>query len=172
MTRALRGLAVILLGVIAPLCLSAQPITINIPPGTTPRKVPTTAAVTIGGAFSFSPAQPSLTQTVLQANICNPGACFKSSLTVRANQRWQAQVRVKPAAPTTFYVNWITPLPVTQTQVRLSTTWYTIASNSTTTTGAPLALQFNANKVTGNTGVVPTAAALSGYIEFRVIALP
>lgn len=171
MTRLLRSLLVAVGVGISPALLSAQPVVVDIPPGTRPRTVPTTASVVTGGAFAVVPAAPALTQTSQQANPCNPGACFAGSITVQANTRWQAQVRVKPAAPSTFYVNWIIP-PANTTPARLSTAWYTIRTSTTASTGAPTSLLFNANKTTGQGGQTPTAAQLSGYIEFRVIALP
>lgn len=164
----------ILSGVIAafaPLSVNAQ-VVVNLPPSTSPKVVPTTASVTVPGAFAITPIAPSLAQTTGQANLCNPGFCAAGNLTVQANSRWQVQVRVKPAAPTTFYVNWITPAP-TQTQVRLDKiNWYTIRTGTTVSSNTAVALQFNANKVTGNTGVVPTAAQLASYLEFRIVALP
>jgi hypothetical protein len=149
--------------------LTAQPVVVNVPPGTLPKSVPTTATVTIGGAFSIVPVAPALTQTSQQGNPCNPGACFTGSVQVNANQGWQLQVRVKPTAPATFYVNWLT---ATDAQVRLSTNWYSVRNSATGITNSTSALRFNANKVTGKTGVMPTAAQLSSYLEFRVIAFP
>jgi len=149
--------------------LAAQPVVVNVPPGTLPKSVPTVAQVTIGGTFSAVPVAPSLTQTSQQGNPCNPGACFSSAIAVNANQGWQLRVRVKPSAPTSFYVNWITQA---NAQVRLSTAWYTIRSSNTGISNSPTNLLFNANKVPGNQGVVPTAAQLSTYIEFQVVAFP
>ena len=146
--------------------LLAQPVVVNIPPGTLPKSVPTTATVTIGGIFSIVPVAPALSQTAQQGNPCNPGACFSGQVAVNANQAWQLQVRVKPSAPTTFYVNWLT---ATNAQIRLATDWYTIQSGSTSSSGTPATLHFNANKVTGKNGVMPTAADLSSYLEFRLV---
>lgn len=170
MMHAIRSLCCSVVLVAVPLVAQAQSVTVTAPPGTRTRTVATTATVTIGGVFTFTPATPVLTQTTGQANICNPGACFASSLSVAANQRWQLQVRVRPTAPNNFYVNWITPAP--QTQIRLNSTWTTIRSATTTSTGTAVALMFNANKASGNGGNTPSAAQLTSYLEYQVIALP
>lgn len=172
MIRHLRSFAVLLVGLgVSVVTAFAQPVVVNIPPGTFPRTVPTTASVTISGAFAIVPVAPPLTQTTQQGNLCNPGACFTGTMSVQANSRWQVQVRVKPTAPTTFIVNWITPAP-SENQVRFSTAWYTIKSGTTPSTSTAMPVKYNANKTTGKGGVVPTAAQLTSYLEYRIIALP
>ncbi len=154
-----------------PALAAAQPIVVNLPPGTRPRTVPVTATVLVGGAFSATPAAPALEEIAPQpANLCNPGNCFIGSISVRANQQWQIQVRVKAGAPSNFYVSWITPAP--QSRVRLTNVWTTIGSGTGPSTGTALPLLFNANKTTGRLGFVPTASQLAGYLEYQVIALP
>ena len=171
MMRLQRMWAFAALMAVAPVAVAAQ-VVVNLPPGTSPKLVPTTASVTVSGAFAITPVAPALVQTTQQAGLCNPGFCATGSLTVQANSRWQLQVRLKPAAPTSFYVNWITPTP-NQLHVRLgATTWYTIQSAATVSANTAVALRFNANKVTGNNSVVPTAAQLASYLEYRIIALP
>jgi hypothetical protein len=149
---------------------SAQQVIVNTPPGLPPRTVPTAATVIVPATFGFTPATPALVQTGQQAGLCNPGACFSGVLSVRANQRWQLQARVLPTAPATFLVNWITPAPARQ--VRLTTAFTTIANGGTASTGAPTPLLFNAARVTGPGGIVPSAALLSASLEYRVIAVP
>ena len=150
--------------------LLAQQVIVNTPPGAPPRTVPTAATVLVPATFGFTPTSPTLTQTSQQADLCNPGACYSGLLSVRANQRWQLQVRVMPSAPAAFLVNWITSAPARQ--VRLTSAFTTIASGGTASTDAPVSLQFNANKVTGPGGSVPTAPQLASSLEYRVIAVP
>ena len=150
--------------------LLAQQVIVNTPPGAPPRTVPTAATVIVPATFGFTPTSPTLTQTSQQADLCNPGACYSGLLSVRANQHWQLQVRALPAAPSGFLVNWITPAP--SRQVRLTSAFTTIASGGMASTDAPVSLLFNANRVTGPGGRVPTSPQLASSLEYRVIAVP
>ena len=161
--------------------------------------IPATASVTVGGVFEFVPAKPTLVQMERgrddderdderndernderdderedrrddERALCRPGACYRGYITVRANQRWQAQVRLRPSARAGFVAVWITPAP--QQAVPLSTAFVTIATGSGASPNAPVALQFAARKANGRGGSVPSGTQLSNALEFRVVALP
>lgn len=161
---AVQRVALLLVGV-AP-CMAAQGVVSN---GPQPM-VPNSATVTIAGTFALVPATPALVQLAQQGALCNPGACYSGTATVRANQAWVAQVRVRPTAPSSFTTAWIAP-GATQA-VRLTTTFMAIASGSAPSTGSPLPLMFSAAKAQGRGGAVPSAAQLAGYLEFRVVGAP
>ena len=150
--------------------------------------VPATAAVTIGGIFDVVPARPALVQTDREREsdderedgredgrengraLCRPGACYRGAMTIRANQRWQAQVRLRPSAPASFVAVWITPAPAQA--VPLSAAFVTIATGSGASPSASVALHFGARKAKARGGSLPSGAQLSNALEFRVIALP
>jgi hypothetical protein len=133
-----------------------------------PAVIHTINSVTVGGTFAVTPGL--LTQNGQQANPCNPGACFDAITTVKANQKWQLQVTLSQT-PANFYVNWI-PLPQ-NVPIRLSAgTWQTIATGTGSTPSQNLSSEFNANKLTGPGGSVPTAAQLAAVLSYRVIAAP
>jgi hypothetical protein len=154
---------------------AAQPVTVYAPPF--PARVNSTNSVTIGGTFAFT-ASP-LTQNSQSGNLCSPGACYVGTLTTRGNRGWQLQVRLA-SNPATFYVNYVaTTAPASAqavnsgTQTRLNTTsWLTVATGAAATAGSPIGVQLNANKVSGNTGVVPTAAQLAAVLAWQVVAYP
>lgn len=154
---------------------AAQGVTVYAPPF--PARVSSTNSVTIGGAFAFT-ASP-LTQNAQSGNLCSPGACYTGTVTARGNRGWQLQVRLA-SAPATFYVNYVqTTAPASAqavnsgVQTRLTTsTWLTVATGAGATGGAPVGVQLNANKVPGNTGVVPTAAQVAAVLAWQVVAHP
>lgn len=168
----------IVLGALGATRLQAQPVVINLPPGP-PRTAPTTATVTIGGIFGTSPATPVLTQNSQTGNLCSPGACFVGAVVARGNRGWKLQVRLAstPVGFSVRYVQTTTP-PNAQavnsgTQTLLTTTtWLTIATGATATSGSSIGVMFNANKNPGNQGVVPNATQVAAVVMYQVVANP
>ncbi|MCC7054530.1 MAG: hypothetical protein IT355_14770 [Gemmatimonadaceae bacterium] len=133
--------------------------------------VPHEASVVVAGMFVISPEAPVLVQTPQQGLLCTPGACYTGGVIVRANQRWQVQVRLRPTAPGTFTAAWLSP---SQRQpLALGPQFTTIATGLLPSPSTPLSLTFHAaNRASRTGGVVPSAAQLSASLEFRVVALP
>jgi hypothetical protein len=143
----------------------AQAQTVTLPPN--PTVIHATNTVTVGGAFSVTIG--SVTQNSLQANPCNPGACFDAITTVHANQRWQLQVTLAQTSDVIVYWieqpgNIVHPLAAGVPQ--------TIATGAAATPAQQLSSMYNANKTTGKGGFVPTAAQLAAVLTYSVIASP
>ena len=164
--RQILGLVPLIAALTLPRLASGQGQVVYLPPK--PAIIHTTNSVMVGGTFAVTPG--SVTQNSLQANPCNPGACFDAITTVKANQKWQLQVTLNQT-PANFYVNWIqTPQNV---QVRLAAgTYVTIATGTGSTPSLNVSNMYNANKTTGPGGIVPTAAQLAAVLSYRVIAAP
>jgi hypothetical protein len=147
---------------------SAQAQSVTLPPN--PTVIHTTNTVTIGGTFSVNVG--SMVQNGLQANPCNPGACFDGTTVVHANRGWQLQVTLS-STPANFTVRWIEkpgniPRPLT------AGVYQTIAIGTSSTPAETISSMFNADKLTGRGGggFVPTAAQLAAVLTYRVIAFP
>ena len=145
---------------------NAQAQSVTLPPS--PAIIHTINTVTIGGTFSVDVG--SVVQNSLQANPCNPGACFDATTTVHANRGWQLQVTLT-STPETFIVFWIEkpqnlPHPLT------AGVYQTIATGTGATPAQTISAMYNANKTTGKAGAVPTAAQLAAVLTYRVIANP
>lgn len=157
--------------------VGAQGTTVYAPPF--PAKIQTSNVVTIGGAFSFSPAAPVLTQNSQSGNLCSPGACYAGTVTAKGNSGWKLQVRLAsaPGTFTVFYVQTTVPANVqavnsgTATSLN-TTTWVTVATGSSATAGAAIGVMFNARKGSGNTGIQPTGAQLAAVVTYQVVANP
>jgi hypothetical protein len=146
--------------------LGAQAQSVTLPPN--PAVIRTTNTVTIVGTFSVNVG--SVVQNSLQANPCNPGACFDAATTVHANRGWALQVTLNQT-PDNFIVSWIEtpqnlPHPLT------AGVYQTIATGTGATPAQSLSSMYNANKTTGKGGAVPTAAQLAAVLTYRVIANP
>jgi hypothetical protein len=101
--------------------------------------VNTVTAVSIGAVFLTTPMQP-LLGAAPPGTPCD-GECYSGTITLRANQRWQLQVRVDPAADLPVSVAWRPPL-TTGARLPLDVTWTTIFSSPAPTAGTDVALQF------------------------------
>jgi hypothetical protein len=141
-------------------------VTVTIP--TSPAVIHTTNSVTIGGTFSVSAG--AVTQNGLQANPCNPGACFDAITTVQANRGWQLQVTLTQT-PANFIVAWIEK-PQNIVHPLTAGTYQTIATGTGSTPSQSISSMYNANKTTGKGGAVPTASQLAAVLTYRVIASP
>jgi len=154
------------LGTLALAAQAGGQSTVTIP--TSPAVIHTTTSVTIPGTFSVDAG--AVTQNSLQANPCNPGACFDAIATVHANRGWQLQVTLS-STPPTFTVAWIEkpaniPHPLT------AGTYQTIATGTGSTPSLNVSSMYNANKTNGKGGAVPTAAQVGAVLTYRVIASP
>jgi hypothetical protein len=163
--KTLVSISIALAAGLAPAASRAQ-VSVTLPPS--PAVIHTTSSVTIGGTFSV--VAGSVTQNSLQANPCNPGACFDAVTTVHANRGWQLQVTLNQT-PENFIVAWIEkpaniPHPLT------AGTYQTIATGTGATPSQTLSSMYNANKTTGKGGVVPTAAQVADVLIYRVVATP
>ena len=148
----------------------AQQVIVNSAPGVSPRPAPTSATVMVAGTFGVTPAVPALVESGQQGRSCNPGACYGGTVSVRANQPWQLQVRLQPSAPATFLVRWVAA--VAAQDVPLTSAFETIATGTRASSAEPVALRFNARRSPGAAGVVPGATELATLLEYRVIPLP
>jgi hypothetical protein len=145
---------------------SAQSQTVTLPPS--PAAVHVTNTVTIGGTFSVDVG--SLVQNTLQANPCNPGACYDATTTVHANRGWQLQVTLSQT-PANFTVAWIEK-PQDAPHPLVAGIYQTIATGSSATPAQGVSAMYNANKTNGKGGAVPTASQLAAVLSYRVIASP
>jgi hypothetical protein len=144
--------------------LHAQPAVAQAPP------ISTVTAVTIGGVFVTAPMQPML-NAVPTGNACGPD-CYRGTITVRANQRWQLQVRLDPAIPLPATVFWA-PGVAGSTGERLEVAWLTILTGPVPTAGTEVALQFAVSPTAGPPpSEEPFHQLLSMAVQYRVIPLP
>lgn len=146
--------------------LRAQAKTVTIP--ISPAIIKTTNTVTIDGTFAVVPG--SLVQNSKQANPCNPGACYDAAPTVRANRGWQLEVTLSQTPPD-FIVAWI-QTPSNSAHPLAAGTYQVIATGAGSTPGQVLSIMYNANRITGKDGIVPTAAQLAAVLSYRVVASP
>ena len=144
---------------------SAQ-ATVTIP--SSPATIHTMNTVTVGGTFAVTAG--SMTQNNLQANPCNPGACFDANTTVQANRGWQLQVTLTET-PANFVVAWIEK-PANIQHPLTAGIYQTIATGTGSTPSLTTSSMYNANKTTSKGGAVPTAAQLAAVLTYRVIASP
>lgn len=155
--------------------LGAQRTVVNSP--RIPLTQRTTTSVTIGGAFS-AVATP-LTQSAQSGNLCSPGACYTGTVTARGNQAWRLQVRLA-ATPSDFTVRYIkTTTPPSAQAVNSgaattldATKWVTIATGGGATAGVAVTATYNADRVPGRNGRVPSAAELTTALAYQVVAGP
>jgi hypothetical protein len=133
----------------------------------TPLPVETVTSVVIGAFFKLEPTQPVFAESGAPTDRCAPLSCFRATVLLRSNSRWQLQVRLDPAAGVMAPIAWWPTddgvgLPV-------SGSWQAITSGSTPTPGVPVPLRFTAG---GATSQRPDAMALSAALQFRVVPLP
>lgn len=147
---------------------SAQGQSVTLPPN--PAVIHTTNTVTIGGTFSVNTG--AVTQNGLQANPCNPGACYDAITTVHANRGWQLQVTLNQT-PENFTVRWIEQ-PANIGHPLTAGVYQTIATGTAATPSQTLSSMYNADKFTGKGGggFIPTAAQVAAVLTYRVIAFP
>lgn len=145
--------------------LSAQTMRVKIAP------VGSTTAVSIGALFVTTPMQPMLAAAP-PGSPCGGARCYRGVITVRANQRWQLQVRLDESLGLPASVAWRPPL-AGNTEHILDAEWFTVLSGPIPTSGTDVALQF-AVKATGGQaqGGEPFAQLVSLAVQYRVIALP
>jgi len=146
--------------------LRAQSQTVTLPPN--PAIIHTTNTVTIGGTFSVDVG--SVVQNSLQANPCNPGACFDAATTIHANRGWALQVTLS-GTPANFTVSWIEK-PANIAHPLTAGVYQTIGIGTGATPSQGLSSMYNANKTSGKGGGVPTAAQVAAVLTYRVIANP
>lgn len=156
---------------------NAQVTTVYAPPF--PAKIQTSNVVTIGGAYSFTPAAPVLTQNSQSGNLCSPGACYVGTVTAKGNSAWKLQVRLAsvPSTFSVFYVQTTTPANVQAVNSGVATslnanTWVTVATGSSATAGAAIGVMFNARKAPGNSGIQPSGAQLGAVVAYQVVSNP
>jgi hypothetical protein len=147
-----------------------------------PGRVTAANTVTIGGAFAHAPASPPLVLTGTAGSACNPGACFRGTITVRANSRWQLQLKTTAPDPAGYKVAHVSAsgpagiayyTPGSPDELSSQDTrWKTVASGTGATAGAGITLNLLTIKAGGRSGTVPTAAQLQAVMMYRVVALP
>jgi hypothetical protein len=153
---------------LAPRGAKAQATSVFLPPN--PTVIHTTSSVTIGGTFSVDVG--AVTQNSLQANPCNPGACYDAITTVHANRGWQLQVTLNQT-PANFTVRWIEK-PGNIGHPLTAGVYQTIATGNAATPAQTISSMYNADKFTGRGGggFIPTAAQVAAVLSYRVIASP
>ncbi len=127
-----------------------------------PTPVESMASVVIGAMFRLDPGQPLFAERATER--CQPLTCVYSTVTARANHRWQLQVRALPSlsAP----VSW---LPYDGVELTLTGEWQSIASGPGPTGGTEVALRLG---IGGPVSQRPAAERLSSLLEFRMVPLP
>lgn len=131
--------------------------------------VATRATVDIGSVFVMAPNQPMLA-ALPSGNGCGGGDCYGGQITVRANQRWQLQVRLDPTIQLPASVAWRPPVTSVANQP-LDATWLTILTGPVPTAGTDVTLQF---AVSQNGGAAPSGEPfvqlLSMAVQYRVVS--
>jgi hypothetical protein len=130
------------------------------------------AAVEIGVVSDLSPLQPMLTWTGAQDERCPAVSCFRGSITVRANHRWQLQVKLDAARPMDGQVEWRPPSAQGNAVVLSALAWSTILSGPVPTSGSELVLLFALTGAGGALDAATQASALGLALQFRVIPMP
>jgi len=114
----------------------------------------------------------SLTAIPTSRARCTPGACFSQFVTVKANAKWQLQVRLK-APPVGFTLDLSFPRLPSLGRTRLSsTTWVAVYITGPATASLRDEATFYGAKTTAPNGVVPTGTMVSQILEYRVVAIP
>ncbi len=135
-----------------------------------PAPVQTVTAVSIGGMFVTAPMQPML-DAAPAGTSCGAGDCYRGTITVRANQRWQLQVRLDPAIRLPAKVWWRPPV-TSSTNQPLDASWLTILTGPVATAGTDVALQFAVNPTSEvRQSDEPFHQLLSIAVQYRVVAL-
>lgn len=131
-----------------------------------PLPIETVTSVVIGAFFKLEPTQPVFAESGAPLDRCAPLTCFRATVTLRSNSRWQLQVRLAPTVGVTAPISW---WPTDGSGLPVSGTWLAIGDGSTPTPGVPVSLRFTAG---GPTSQRPDAVGLSSALQFRVVPLP
>lgn len=135
------------------------------------RPIGSTTAVSIGELFVTAPMQPMLASVAADL-ACGDALCYRGVITVRANNRWQLQVRVDPSLALLGTVAWRPPVAGGR-EVPLDATWSTVLTSPVPTAGSDVALQFAVKRIgTLVEGSEPLAQLVSLAVQYRVIGLP
>lgn len=137
-----------------------------------PTPVSNVAAVEVGIVFDLSPLQPMLAWTGPQDERCLPATCFRGAVTVRANHRWQLQVKLDAARPIDGQVEWRPPSSQASAVVLSPLTWSTVQSGPVPTNGTELALLFAITGYGVGLDAAAQSAALGLALQYRVVAAP
>ncbi len=136
-----------------------------------PLPVQTVTSVSIGAVFVTAPMQPML-DPAPAGTVCGSGDCYRGTITVRANQRWQLQVRLDPTIRLPAAVAWRQPVLSSASQP-LDATWLTILTGPVATAGTDVALQFAVSPTAEpRPSEEPFHQLLSIAVQYRVVALP
>jgi hypothetical protein len=131
-----------------------------------PLPVESMASVVIGAIFRLEPTQPILAESGASTDRCAPQTCYRGTVILRSNSRWQLQVRLEAAAGILAPIAW---LPVDGPELTVTGAWQAIGTGIQPTNGQSVALRFGAG---GAVPQRPDALLLSNALQFRVIPLP
>lgn len=171
MTSALRfavrprlvALGVVMLASKAP-ALEAQRVVSGVP------RASSVAGATVGFLTQLAVASP--TAIPKSRAKCAPGECFSQFVGVKANAKWQVEVRLK--VPTVgFTVDLSNPTTPSLARARLSSTsWTPLYLTGPATASLTNEATFYGERTNGKNGVVPTSTDIGLILEYRVVSVP
>ena len=132
------------------------------------------ASATASARVTFLSATTPVPPTVIPRTRakCSPGDCFSQFISIRANARWQLQVRLA-SVPVGYTVDLSTPGTPATPIIRLGTAWTAVSYVSGVPTSAITPeLTFYGARVPGPNGRVPGANDINGIVQYQVVQAP